>query len=54
MGWIHDNVGCIHSFKYKSHLRGEYDKELVALWLTFKPSKVYLKGSHVALEMFPI
>ena len=32
----------------------EYDRELVALWLTFKPSKVYLKVIHVELDMFQL
>ena len=54
MVWIHVNIRCLYSFKDKFHLRGEDDGELVALWLTFKPSKVYLKGSHVAFEMFQI
>ena len=30
----------------------EDDGELVTLWLTLKASKVELKGSHIAFEMF--
>ena len=33
---------------------GEYNRELVALRLTFKLFKVYLKGSRVSLEMFQL
>ena len=52
MVWIHVNFNCIDSFKDKFHWRGEHYGELVDMWLTFKYYKFYLKGIHVALEMF--
>ena len=54
MIWIHVYVCCFYSFKYYFHWRCEYDIELVALWMTFKPSALYIKVNHVALEMFKI
>ena len=39
MGCINVNVCCSYSFKDIFHLKGECDRDLVALWLTFKPSR---------------
>ena len=35
-----------------TYIEGLNMRELVVMWLTFKAYKCYLKGSHLALEMF--
>ena len=52
MGCWHFYICCFYSFKYFFNCGVEYSGEMVLLWYSFNISIIWLKVSHVALEVF--